>query len=441
MMASIFSSFSTWAEKSVRREITLQAADGARVPALFSAHVVKLEKKMEAIIAVITDLTELKQKERETGKRMKELRAFFHLSRLAEREDFALDDLYRELAHILPESWQYPEIACARIVMGESEFRSANFHLSEWVQAAPVKVHGAVVGKIEVGYLEARPEEDEGPFLKQERQLIDAIAEGVGHITARKRAEDELRKHHIYLEHMVDQRTAQFEAVSLELEGFAYSISHDLRVPMRAIDGFSEMLLKHHADQLDDEGKRYLNLVRDNTKRMNMLFDDILALSRLGRQKITLATIDMEALAREAFEELGPGLAGRELAMEIKPLPPCDGDRAMLRMVWINLLGNAIKFTRPKTPARIEIGGRTEGRERVYYIKDNGVGFDMRYVDKLFGVFQRLHSVEEFEGAGIDLAIVKRIITRHGGRVWAEGKVDEGATFYFALPISSEEQS
>jgi two-component system sensor kinase len=236
------------------------------------------------------------------------------------------------------------------------------------------------------------------------------------------------------LDQLLKEKNAALETANKDLEAFAYSVSHDLRVPLRAIDGFSQQVLKRYEDKLDNEGKRYLNIVRDNTKKMSQLIDDILAFSRMGRLGLSVSEVNMEELVHAVFEELKPNLAERELTIEIKPLPLCHGDPSMLRQVLVNLLGNAIKFTRPKDAALIEMGGHTEGAENIYYIKDNGAGFDMQYADKLFGVFQRLHGVAEFEGTGIGLAIVKRIITRHGGRVWAEGKVDEGATFYFTLP-------
>lgn len=257
-------------------------------------------------------------------------------------------------------------------------------------------------------------------------------------ITERKQAEAQLHKYHEHLEELVQERTGQLETANKELEGFAYSVSHDLRVPLRAIDGFSQQVLKRYADKLDDEGQRYLNVVRDNTKKMSQLIDDILAFSRMGRLGMSTSDIDMDAMAHAVFEELRPSFAGRELTLDIKPLPHCHGDASMLHQVWINLLGNAIKFTRPKALAQIEVTGHTEGAENIFCIKDNGAGFDMQYADKLFGVFQRLHGVAEFEGTGIGLAIVKRIITRHGGRVWAQGKVDEGTTFFFALPIQEK---
>ncbi len=235
-------------------------------------------------------------------------------------------------------------------------------------------------------------------------------------------------------ERMADKARALEEA-NKDLESFAYSVSHDLRAPLRAIDGFSGQVLKRQADKLEEEGKRHLNLVRDNVQKMACLIDDILAFSRMGRAGMSLSEVDMEALAREVLDELLRDAPGRNLKVEIKPIPSAHGDRTILRQVWANLLGNAVKFTKCKPAAVIEVGCHPEGDENVYFVKDNGAGFDMKYAEKLFGVFQRLHSAEEFEGTGIGLAIVKRVIARHGGRVWAEGKVGEGATLYFALPI------
>lgn len=258
---------------------------------------------------------------------------------------------------------------------------------------------------------------------------------GTAHdITAQKVADIALSTLKDDLENRVRVRTAELEAANKELESFSYSVSHDLRTPLRAIDGFSRILLDDYTDKLDDEGKRLLKVVRDNTSRMGQLIDDILKFSRVGRLELGFSEVDMERQAREVFEELRPDVADAKLQLEIEPVLPTRGDAAMMRQVWVNLLSNAIKFSRPRAAARIKVGSFKEGDETVYFVKDNGVGFDMRYADKLFGVFQRLHGVTEFEGTGIGLAIVKRIVTRHDGRVWAEGKVDQGATFYFALP-------
>ena len=275
-------------------------------------------------------------------------------------------------------------------------------------------------------------EQGRGVFAPDGRLLcLDGV---IFDITGQRKAEAEIRKLNQELEQRVAERTAQLEAANKELEAFAYSVSHDLRTPLRAIDGFSHILLEDYAGKLDEEGKRLLNVVRDNTSRMGQLIEDILKFSRTGRMEITFSEIDMEKMAREVIEELQASVADSKLQLDIEQIPPARGDRAMLRQVFVNLLSNAIKFSRNNANPAIHVGASVKDNETIYYVKDNGAGFDMQYADKLFGVFQRLHSVNEFEGTGIGLAIVKRIVTRHGGRVWAEGKVNEGATIYFALP-------
>lgn len=255
-------------------------------------------------------------------------------------------------------------------------------------------------------------------------------------ITELKAAENKIIELNRDLERRVEERTVQLEAANKELESFSYSVSHDLRSPLRAIDGFSRILLEDYNDKLDDEGKRLLNVVRDNTSRMAQLIDDILKFSRAGRLEINFSRIDMEKLAHTVFDELMP--KDTRLQLEVDAIPPAMGDAAMMHQVFVNLLSNAIKFSSAKAHPVIKVGCTIEADQAVYYVRDNGAGFDMQYSDKLFGVFQRLHGVSEFEGTGIGLAIVKRIITRHGGRVWAEGKVGEGATVYFALPVTAE---
>ena len=233
------------------------------------------------------------------------------------------------------------------------------------------------------------------------------------------------------------KRTAEaLQATNAELESFSYSVSHDLRAPLRAIHGFARILLEDHNAQLDPEAQRLLGVIDQNTRRMGQLIDDLLAFSRLGRTDIATGPVDMKELAQSVADEIQRGESGRNGSLEIRidPLPPARGDRGLLRQVMSNLLQNAAKFTRDRANARIEVGSRPDGGQTVYYVKDNGAGFDARYADKLFGVFQRLHSTEQFDGTGVGLAIVKRIVQRHGGRVWAEGKVDQGATFYFTLP-------
>ena len=253
-------------------------------------------------------------------------------------------------------------------------------------------------------------------------------------MTERKHAEQAVREANDLLEARVADRTAELEAANAELEAFSYSVSHDLRAPLRSIDGFSRIVEEEYGSSLDDEGRRLLRVVRDSTHKMAQLIDDLLGFSRSARHPLQPSRIDMGALARSVWEELTPAEARERCEFTVGALPEAVGDAAMIRQVWANLLANAVKFARSAEHPAITVNGRVDGREVVYTVSDNGVGFDMTYAGKLFGVFQRLHPAREFEGTGVGLALVQRIVHRHGGRVWAEGAVGKGATFSFALP-------
>ena len=250
-----------------------------------------------------------------------------------------------------------------------------------------------------------------------------------------RRTEEALRNSEMLLETRVQQRTRQLEVANRELEAFSYSVSHDLRAPLRAIDGYARMLIEDHAAQFDAEGRRRLEVVQLEARRMGVLIDDLLRFSRVGRQTLSMQSVDLTKMVCGVMDELRAAEPARMVEFAMADLPPAVADAGVIRQVWINLLGNALKFTGTRPVAHIEVGGRTENGATIYFVRDNGVGFDMKYADKLFGVFQRLHASADFEGTGVGLALSQRIVSRHGGRIWAEGAVDRGATFSFSLPV------
>ena len=267
--------------------------------------------------------------------------------------------------------------------------------------------------------------------------------------TVRRRVEQDLLQSRDDLEKEVIQRRVlneelakrsdELQAINKELEAFAYSVSHDLRAPIRHISGFTELLQKNVATVVNDRGQRHMSMILESAKRMGNLIDDLLAFSRIGRAETHKTMVSLQQLVQEAQSELVQETEGRNINWKVGKLPACYGDRSMLRLVLVNLISNAVKFTRTRPQAEIEIGSTNHKPDQiVMFIKDNGVGFDMKYVNKLFGVFQRLHAPEAFEGTGIGLATVQRIVHRHGGRAWAEAALDKGATFYFSLSKSGE---
>jgi K+-sensing histidine kinase KdpD len=275
-------------------------------------------------------------------------------------------------------------------------------------------------------------------FSAVRRRIEDSLRQARDHLQVeleqRKHREDEIRK----LNNELAKRARDLETSNNELESFAYSVSHDLRAPLRHVVGYSELLQRQASSLLDEKSRRFMQTILESSKRMGNLIDDLLAFSRLGRTETKKTLVSLDQLVKEVIAEIGQDTTGRDIVWNIHPLPVCYGDRSMLRLVIVNLLSNAVKFTRMRAQAEIEIGSVDGENEVEVFVRDNGAGFDMQYADKLFGVFQRLHLPEEFEGTGIGLATVRRIIHRHGGEVRAEGGVDQGATLYFSVPTAQD---
>jgi light-regulated signal transduction histidine kinase (bacteriophytochrome) len=304
------------------------------------------------------------------------------------------------------------------------QVRQRNFELNTGDKiVVPIHYHGRMWGTLTaINRLEDRS------FSQRDLELLVGMA---------GQAAIAIESEHLVAE--MSQRTRALEDSNKELEAFSYSVSHDLRAPLRTIDGFSRIVLEEFAPELPATAQRYLRLVREGAQRMDRLINDLLDFSHISRHTLTKQAVDMTDIVTEALRELDQERVGRQLKLEMSPLPPCQADPKLLKQVFVNLLSNAFKYTRSCELAQVEIGYQDQMGEQIYFIKDNGVGFDMRYASKLFGVFQRLHPAEAYEGTGVGLALIQRIIHRHGGRIWAEAAPNKGATFYFTLSPASIE--
>ncbi len=408
-------------------------------------------------INAFQDVTERKQMEEalrkqahDLGERVKELNCLYDISGLVEKPGLSLGEILQGAVALIPPAWQYPEITGAQIITLEGqEFRTENFRATVWKQIGDIVVRGERIGTVEVCYLEEKPEGEEGPFLTEERDLINAIAEQLGRIIERMQAEEELREHRDHLGQLVEARTAELEAANEELSQYAYAVSHDLKTPLRAIHNYADFLREDLEATLAGDQKAYLDGLGRAVRESEALVEGLLALSRIGRSSIPIEMVDVGVFLRRLLAILSLP-ADVEVVMADE-WPTIVVEPVLVGQVFQNLISNAVKFnTSPHK--RVELGwrpaslllpaGGTEGGPQAYefFVRDNGIGIDPRYHEQIFHVFERLHTSEEYEGTGIGLAIVKKAINKLGGAVRVESKPGEGSTFFVTLPGTQKER-
>jgi PAS domain S-box-containing protein len=416
------------------RDLFARRKDGSEVPVEIGLNPIETPEG-SFILSVIIDITERKaadERQKATLRELNDVRAA-----LDEHAIVAMTDAQGTIVYVNDKFCEISKYSREELLGQDHRLINSGYHPKEFMRNLWQTIGRGEVWKAEI---KNRAKDNSYywvdttivPFLKDDGKPHHYVAIRAD-ITERKRAEEQVRELNAELEQRVAARTVELEAANRELEAFSYSVSHDLRAPLRAVDGFSQALLEDFGEQLPEEGRHYLRTIRQGAQRMGTLIDDLLTFSRLSRLPLNRQPIDTNSLVRQALAELAPQKKDREIDLRIGGLAPCEGDPGLVGQVWINLLSNALKYTRQRQPARIEVGSRSAKGETVYFVTDNGTGFDMRYVDKLFGVFQRLHRAEEFEGTGVGLAIAQRVITRHGGRIWAEAEPEHGATFLFTL--------
>ncbi len=522
-------------------EIDLLRKDGTKFSVEVNAGVIEY-RGAPADLVILRDISERKKIEHQVRERMKELQAFYSLAEITEREHLTPDEMYQDLTNILPDSWQYPEIAYARIIIGEREFRTTNFTESIWKQSTPVRVHGSVVGRIEVGYLEESPELDEGPFLKEERRLIGVIAERIGQITEHIKAEEGLKQKtmesdgfftntldllaiadadgyfrrmnkewesvlgfpiselegHKFLdlvhpddvnatiavvsgmmsgknaldfvnryrckdgsyrwikwrsfaagniiyasarditqsklaEKALQEKTEDLTRSNEELEQFAYVASHDLQEPLRMISSYLQLLDKRYKGKIDKDADEFIFYAVDGAQRLQTMINDLLQYSRVKTRGKAFTTVDMNTVMNDVLNNLMVAIEESGTVVLSDPLPTVLADEAQMITLLQNLVGNAIKYRKPDEKPLVSVSAIDSGEEWIFAVKDNGIGIEPAYHDRIFRIFQRLNPRSEYEGTGMGLAIAKRIVDRHRGRIWLESELGKGSVFFFSI--------
>ena len=386
---------------------------------------------------MLRDITERRQAQEgqkklthDLGERVKELTGLYGVSRLIETADSPTDEVLRKAVELIPPSWRYPEITCARIAFEGGEFATSNFQETAWKQSTDILASGQKFGRVEVCYLEEKPEADEGPFLQDERNFIEVGARQLGGFIGRKRAEEQIQRHSSELERL----NTRLEESNQELQEFTYAVSHDLQEPLRKIHTFADFLVEDCSEHIPAEGKEHLRRMQSATVRMKELIHHLLNLSRVDTRGATLVPTDPDDVAAGVLDTMEQHIkeCGAEVHVQ-SPMPHVTCDPTQLGQVFQNLIGNALKFQPPGQRPEINVAAREEGDRVVFSVADNGIGIEERFLDKIFAVFQRLHTRDEYEGTGIGLTMCRKIIQRHGGRIWVESEPGRGSTFQFTL--------
>ena len=395
------------------------------------------------------DITERKRAEKEKEEllydlqeRVKELNCLYRISAIVETPDISLDEILLKIVNVIPSAWQYPDITCARIAIDKQEYKTSNYKETKWKQAADIIVNERKVGCIEVYYMEERVEIDEGPFFKEERSLITAISERLGHITNRIQAEkmvrqtrDSLEKTNSQLQVEIAHRKQIYDDLARsnkDLEQFAYVASHDLQEPLRMIAGYTQLLQKRYKDKLDEDANQFILYTVDGVLRMQTLINDLLTYSRLETRGKVFEPVDCQAVLDDVLVALQTAIEESSAVITHGALPTVMADRIQLFQLFQNLIGNAIKFRGDKPPL-IHIEAKPLQKRWLFSVRDNGIGIEPQYMERIFVIFQRLHSRDKYPGTGIGLAICRKIVERHGGRIWVESQLGNGSTFYFII--------